>query len=393
MNYKNKDIKFIPAKIERFVEKICLVDTDSWQTIDLFSLNNFILYPNKPKRIQFSYTKCDNFLSKFKSNSLRLDEDLKKSGICQYVPCLKKISNIYYIFLVNSSSKNIKIKKGQKIGQVQIYLDNALKNKTIIYNSSSYSFTSKDSSEISKENDNQLIFQKMSNKCDDKNDDSQNVIKKKYSKNNIDEESGANKTKKNKKIPKIFEENISIISQDSADEINNSVSKTKNSLKEKENNNYIKNESHSEIISVKKNITTLKNKYKQNKIMKYKHSLNFKENNSISDISKLEESILDYDFEENYLKKYSQNSLLGRKTELKSDIEILSKRYGEKSKDSYLKIKNLVNSLYNCKGGKKNKIKAKNIEKSLQELIILKKEENRFMKNAFFKIWKKVDNL
>ena len=74
-------------------------------------------------------------------------------------------------------------------------------------------------------------------------------------------------------------------------------------------------------------------------------------------------------------------------------MENLTKRYSTKSKDTCIKIKNIQKNCYNIKGGKKNKISAKNIENNLKEILLLKFEESRFMKYSLTKLWKKIDNI
>lgn len=66
-----------------------------------------------------------------------------------------------------------------------------------------------------------------------------------------------------------------------------------------------------------------------------------------------ESSILNFDFNENYLNKYKQSDFLGKKKELKDDLEILSNKYAKKSNDFYSKLKLLEKNCYNNKGSKK----------------------------------------
>ena len=146
MNFKKNDMEYIPCEVNRFIEYYDLVKSKPSETIEVFFMTIIILFPNKPKRLKFIYHKSSNYINKFKSCSLRLDEYFKTLGIYQYEPLLKKIQNNDYVFLVNPSNKKPIFKKGQKIRLAQMYIDNAYKYKKIKVDSSS-SFTFKDSSE------------------------------------------------------------------------------------------------------------------------------------------------------------------------------------------------------------------------------------------------------
>jgi hypothetical protein len=253
MNSKKNNMRYIPCKVNRFIENYNLVESNSWKTIDLFFMNDTILFPNKPKRIKFTYSKSKNYLHKFKSDSLRLDDSLKKLGICQYDPLLKRISKDIYVFLVNSSLKKAIFKKGQKIGLAQIYLDSVYKYKKKIKVDSSSSFTSKDNSKNENSKDN-LSFKENLNDCMDNNNiDFNNSIEKKYFNNSFNEKSCTNKKYKENYLSKKFgESSISNISQNSINEMSDSYSNSDNSFGQNGTENYLINKLDSEIFIEKK---------------------------------------------------------------------------------------------------------------------------------------------
>lgn len=161
----------------------------------------------------------------------------------------------------------------------------------------------------------------------------------------------------------------------------------------KKNYTSLNDKINSEVSQLKKNsnlltLETVQINQQNNKLDKTWRNLE-----NIKDGYESDNSILNYDFDENYLEKFKQNTLLGKKQELKTDLEVLTKRYSKKTNSACIRIKNIQKNCYNNKGGKKKKITVQNIEFDIKELLLLKIEEGRFMKESLTRLWKKIENI
>lgn len=379
MSSFHHNIAYVPANVDRFIDNFPLIDTDNCKTVDLFLIKNTLIYPKKPISINFTYSKPINCLSKFKSNSLRLTSGLKNLGIFQYDPCIETSHNSCIIYIVNCSSKKITLKKGQLIGKAQVYSNLFINNKKIT-DSSYHSFESYELSIADNSNDINLS----------KNNQS------KFNNSEINNKNKKNSYNKSNDIPQLLEEkNISNINSDSSDESINSfinediINTFEKHKKRADNTSYLRKKKDKDQPSI---TSTKEGQYKRKRIKTF---FSKKRGNKIkdSDNSKIYESVLDFDFDEEYLQKFNDKSHTGKIEEVKKDLKIISERYAMKSNDCYLKIKRLEKKLFNKKGEKKKKINTTYFEINLKELTTLKKEENRFMKNALSKIWKKIENL
>lgn len=393
MKAETKELVYIPSKIDKFIEKIELVDSEHWKTVDLFFIKDIKIYPKRPIKINFSYNKPLLSLTKFKGASLRLNEFLKKLGICQYCPNIISTFEYTYIFLVNCSSKILSFKEGENIGKAQIYLNNYdLNNSLIKY--FNYSYTSIESS------DSEKSLKEESISVGQKNLNFRSIVENSNKipniKNDFDffENNNSEYFIHNNDIISIFDsDNISPISKFLKGNNSNSnfdyIAFKDNEI-QKNNANDVKDFTN----SIKNNSKILLSKKKRRKLKGINKKSTIKQKNKKKIIRELkDDDILDFDFEENYLKTFKRNQPINQKKELKNDLITLSQKYSKKSEIEYAKLTKLEKNLYTKKGKPKNKITAKNIENELKELILLKKEENRFMKDSLTKIWKKIDIL
>ena len=365
MSKTSNALTFNPNDVMKDIENIPIKYGPHIQRIGIFLNKNYVFKPHKPIKCNFYFD--NSFLDKggnFEDFSFRLKKDIIKLKIFQYRHSFVSKDMLNNICLVNCSEKKIILKKGKCIGFVNNVKDEFIK------------------------------------KVDSSRSKTRSILSSNSKNESFDENYSSSNSSLKSKISDSKSESSSISVQESNDSHNlNDLMKSGKMIPSpltwaKAKNNKYKN---NKVISNPKGAKKLSNSIysednEREELMDNNYQIEAKKE-KIKDDSENEESILNFDFNDNFLTKFKQNTLLGKKQELKFDLESLTKRYSTKSNDTCVKIKKIQKNCYNVKGGKKNKISAKKIENNLKEILLQKLEESRFMKYSLTKLWKKIDNI
>lgn len=393
MNKKEETPPYNPNYILELKETLPIFPAKFLEKVELFFFDKITLYPKEPTYLKFYYIPPKDSLSEIYNYSIRLDEDIIKRGIYQYNPGLDTSKNPTTIRVINCSNKKQILKKGDKLGIAQVYLENYLKLKKYKQKKGEIPIGKEFMLEqkigkISDSNSNSIIdsseiYESSSEKDINKHNKeiNSNLL---IQENNI----GSNKTlnlSEEKKAPNL---RSSILRKDNFfnnEEKKNSKNKeTIFKIKETRNDFDGEENINKQLLNVKRG-----RRKRINKIFKKKNKILSK---NLSDSSK-DYSEFDFDLREKYLSRYKSNSSLDKKKELLTDLDKISKKFSLKSKISFDKIKNIEKNCYSKKGKRKKKLLVNNIESNIKELILLKEEEMKYLKISLQKIWKKVKYL
>ena len=392
MLQKQKTIHFNVDNVKKLIENIPIENSQYYSTVTIYFMQDTLLFPNKPKYVPFSFKQPKNSTSDFQDFSFRLAQDLKDKFIYQYEDSEDLRHHHNSICIVNCSSKKIKFNKVDVIGNANLFLNKTIEklkntnNDYKTFQSNEKSITHSISNNSNYTNSYSSYSSGFSSSSSPKNstlNKSNPSIKSKSEKNN-EILNDSNQLTKNKSIN--YYKRDSLIEENKKQNINQAYNWGKIKKISKAEESKLKPDINESRKVKKTNNTTIKNNSNIEKSKDSNVELEYHPSNNDN-----EDSILNFDFEDNYLEEYKKNNFLGKKIQLKKDLENLSERYTIKSNDLYNKLKDIKMNCFSNKGIKKKKISAKNVERLLNDLIIQKKEENRFMKSELIRIWKKID--